>query len=148
MSQADWSNWPDCPKRNEAGELLPQANYELDILEHQGDEPHTFYGTQHSNTNDSCGVPDNNSRHVIANIGPYANEFHVIAAKWTSSEVRWYVDGVQVGAATQTWQPQSNQRMYIILSMYVCGWDPTNGCDGSTPNNLVTEVDWVRVWQQ
>jgi beta-glucanase (GH16 family) len=148
VSQADWANWPNCPKRNEAGQLLPQANYELDIMEHQGDEPKTFYGTQHSNTNGTCGVPDNNSQSVTVNTGAsLADEFHVIAAKWTPTEMRWYVDGAQVGVTRST-RPESKQRMYIILSMYVCGWDSTNSCTTATPNNLITEVDWVRVWRQ
>jgi beta-glucanase (GH16 family) len=148
VSQADWANWPNCPKRNEAGQLLPQANYELDIMEHQGDEPNTFYGTQHSNTNGTCGVPDNNSQSVTVNTGAsLADEFHVFSAKWTPTEMRWYVDVAQAGVTRST-RPESNQRMYIILSMFACGWDSTNSCTTATPNNLVTEVDWVRVWQQ
>jgi beta-glucanase (GH16 family) len=146
VSQADWANWPNCPRRDAAGNLLGM-NYELDILEGQGDEPTTFYGTQHRNTNSPCGMADDNSRHAITNVPGLYDQFHVFAVKWTAQQVAWYVDDVQQGQATATWDT-GHQRMYIILSMYVCGWDSTNSCTSATPNNLITEVDWVRVWQQ
>ena len=148
VSQSDWANWPNCPKRNEAGQLIPQANYELDIMEHQGDEPNTFYGAQHSNSNGTCGVPDNNSQSVTVNTGAsLADEFHVFSVKWTLTEMRWYVDEAQVGETRNT-LPESNQRMYILLTMQACGWDSTNSCTTETLDNLITEVDWVRVWRQ
>ena len=89
----------------------PAANYELDILEHQGDEPNTFYGAQHSNSIDTCGVPDNNSHSVTVNTGAsLADEFHVFSVKWRLTEMRWYVDEAQVGETRNT-LPESNQRM-------------------------------------
>jgi hypothetical protein len=35
--------------------------------------------------------------------------------------------------------------MYIILQMWTGGW--TSGTNATTPDELRTEVDWVRVWQ-
>ena len=52
------ANWPNCPE--------PDLNFELDIMEYQGDEPTQFYGTEHRNTGDVCGTPDQ-TRSVFTN---------------------------------------------------------------------------------
>ena len=117
-------------------------------MEHQGDEPNTFYGAQHSNPIDTCGIPDNNSQSVTVNTGAsLANEFHVFSVKWTLTETPWYVDEAQVGETRHT-LPESNQFMYILVTMQACCWDSMNSCTTATPDNLITEIDWVRVWQQ
>jgi hypothetical protein len=39
----------------------------------------------------------------------------------------------------------TNRRMFILFSMYVGG---ASSPDPSTPEELHTMVDWVRVWQK
>ena len=70
--------------------------------------------------------------------------FHTYAVRWTSSDVRWYLDGVQVGQAAPF--DSLNQPMHIMFYQWPQSWsrDP----DATTPNTLDIEVDWVRVWQK
>ncbi len=136
--QAEWPGWPSCTNRD--------LNFELDIMEYQGDERTQFYGTQHRNTNDVCGTPDQ-TRSVFTNPGVLAGAFHTFSAKWTATDVTWYVDDVQQGAPQPLFD-SGDQQMVMSLTMQACGWDNTNACDSSTPPALVTEVDWVHVWQK
>jgi len=130
------ADWPNCPE--------PDLNFELDIMEYQGDEPTQFYGTEHRNTGDVCGTPDQ-TRSVFTNPFALAGAWHTFSAKWTATNITWYVDDVSQG--TQPLFDSGDQQMYIALTMQACGWDNTNSCDSSTPDPLVTEVDWVHVWQ-
>jgi len=138
-AHASFPNWPDCPE--------PDLNFELDVMEYQGDEPGRFYGTEHRNTGDVCGTP-NQTRSVITNPGGrLANEWHTYSVKWTPANLTWYVDGVQQGQPQALWD-SGDQEMYLSLTMQACGWDGSNGCSSATPDTLTTEVDYVTVWQQ
>jgi beta-glucanase (GH16 family) len=137
-AHATWQNWPSCPE--------PDLNFELDIFEFQGDEPTRFYGTQHRNTGGVCGTP-NQSRSAITNPGPLADGWHTYAAKWTATSITWYVDGVQQGQPSTLFD-SGDQPMYVALTMQACGWDSTNSCTSATPDPLVSEFDYVSVWQQ
>jgi hypothetical protein len=136
-AHATWPNWPACPE--------PDLNFELDIMEYQGDERTQFYGTEHRNTGGVCGVPDL-TRSVFTNPGVLAGTWHTFSVKWTATTLTWYVDDLLQGS--QPLFVSGDQQMYIALTMQACGWDPTNACDAATPDPLVTEVDWVHVWQQ
>jgi beta-glucanase (GH16 family) len=136
--QAEWPNWPSCTNRD--------LNYELDIMEYQGDEPTQFYGTEHRNTGDECGTPDD-TRSVFTNPAKLAGSWHTFAVKWTATDVTWYVDDVQQGSPQPLWD-SGDQQMVMSLTMQACGWDSTNSCDASTPDPLTTEVDYVTVWQK
>jgi len=131
------ADWPNCPE--------PDLNFELDIMEYQGDEPTRFYGTQHRNTGNVCG-DDDETRAVITNPGVLAADWHVFSVKWTADDLTWYVDDVAQGS--QPLFDSGDQQMYLALTMQACGWDSTNDCDAATPDPLVTEVDWVKVWQR
>jgi hypothetical protein len=40
----------------------------------------------------------------------------------------------------------TNQQMFLLLQMWTGGW--TSGTDSTTPDELHTEVDWVRAWAE
>jgi len=124
----------------------PDLNFELDIFEGQGDEPYSFYGTEHRNTGDLCG-DSNPSRGVITQATRLAGGWHTYAVKWTASDLTFYVDGVQQGQS-QALFDSGDQQMFMTLSMAACGWDSTNSCGLSAPDPLRTEVDYVQVWQK
>lgn len=134
------ANWPNCPE--------PDLNYELDIFEGQGDEPFGYHGTQHSNTGDVCGIPDQQDSSPYDQVMPsrVAGNWHKFAAKWTATSVTYYFDDQVVD--TQSVPNSADQQMYLILSMYSCGWDSSNSCDNSTPDTLETDADYVKVWQR
>jgi Glycosyl hydrolases family 16 len=131
------ADWPNCPE--------PDLNFELDIMEYQGDEPTQFYGTEHRNTGDVCGTSDA-TRSVFTNPFALAQNWHTYGVEWTASNVTWYVDNVRQGS--QPLFDSGDQQMYLALTMQACGWDNTNSCTTSTPSPLTTEVDWVHVWQK
>ena len=90
-------------------------------MEYQGDEPNTFYGTEHRNTGDDCGTSDP-SRGAITQPKKLAGDWHTFAVKWTPTDVTWYVDNVQQGSP-QALFDSGAQQMIIALTMQGCGWD-------------------------
>jgi beta-glucanase (GH16 family) len=124
-------------------------NYELDIFEQQGDEPNTYYGTQHRNTGNDCGASDpDGTPPVWPELSTKVQgDWHTYAVKWTPLNVSYYFDGKQVGG-TQATLDSGDQPMLMLLTMQACGWDDTNSCGSSTPDTLETDVDSVQVWQQ
>jgi beta-glucanase (GH16 family) len=117
---------------------------EIDVMEGQGSEPKTFYGTVHSNTN-GCAPDDNQNDNNYQPVGTnLTTRFHTYGVKWTPTTVTWYLDGRRTHSAST--YPSDNQPMFILLQMWTGGW--TKDPDRSTPNVIETQVDWVRVWQQ
>jgi hypothetical protein len=118
---------------------------ELDMFEGQGSEPNVFYGTIHRNSCGCYGVSnqqnDNNYQPVPVSL---TQGFHTYAAKWTETTVSWYLDDQLLHSAPV--YNSFNQVMFLLLQMWIGGW--TEDVNPSTPDELHTEVDWVRVWQR
>ena len=133
-------NWPQpaCP--------IPDClAAELDVMEGQGSTPFDFYGTIHRNSASFYGVPDQqNDNNWHPQSFDLTAGFHTYAAKWTATEVSWYLDG-QFTHSAPVWE-SFNQSMFLILYMWTGGW--TSDTTTATPDELKTEVDWVRVWQR
>ncbi len=129
----------------------PYDNAELDIFEGQGDEPTTFYGTVHKNTNSPCGIADQTNQ-GWRQVPSMSNAFHVYSALWTSSQICWYFDNVQTHCApTYAASGQNtgtNQAMWLALEMQANGWDATNQTGPHSPDVLDAEIDWMHVWQK
>jgi beta-glucanase (GH16 family) len=70
--------------------------------------------------------------------------FHTYSALWQSTSVTWYLDGRTLMRAPV--YDTTDNAMFLILNMWTGGW--TTETDASTPAELHTEVDWVRVWQK
>lgn len=128
---------------------LPRAeclSSELDVFEGQGHQTSTYIGTLHRNTggfygqgNVFCqGVPTQN---IGVNM---TTAFHTYAVRWTMDDVRWYLDGTLLGSCPT--YDSTNQPMHLLFYQWPQSW--TRDPDASSPNELQTEVDWVRVWQQ
>jgi beta-glucanase (GH16 family) len=117
---------------------------EIDAFEGQGSEPNVFYGTVHSNTN-GCSPQDQQNGNNYQNLGrDLTTDFHTVGVKWTPTTVTWYLDGVQTHSAPT--YATDNQQMFMLFQMWIGGW--TNDTDGSTPDTIETQVDYVDVWQQ
>jgi hypothetical protein len=119
---------------------------ELDVFEGQGHQPSTFIGSMHRNSCGCYGVA-NQLRQGVPTVDTGVNMttgFHTYSVLWTRTEVRWYLDEVLLGSA----QPfdSLNQPMHLLFYQWPQSW--TRDTDASTPNELHTEVDWVRVWQK
>jgi beta-glucanase (GH16 family) len=124
----------------------PTLNAELDILEGQGSQPRRMYTTLHRNTAGRCGIPDTwkPSPNYFDAASNLTGTWHTYAVRWTPTDVKWYLDDVLVNQTPV--YDSTNQPQFMILSSNVGGWmgEP----DATTPDNLVTDVDWVRVWQR
>ena len=119
---------------------------EIDIFEGQGSQPTYVNNALHSNSGSGFGVPDvqaPDSHWKDAGQGALSGAFNTYAALWTPTEVTWYLNSIQ----TNTCPPfeQTDQAMFLILTMSTGGW--YGSTDRTTPAELTTEVDWVRVWQ-
>lgn len=79
------------------------------------------------------------------------DEWHDWAARWTSDEVCWYLDRVEVGCRPTF--DSTAQPMHLLLSVgfYQCKdltpWLYPDGCPPGPPDYVEIEVDWVRAWQ-
>jgi beta-glucanase (GH16 family) len=118
---------------------------ELDIFENFTiNGANRFEGTIHRNTSGRWGVPDQ-TRHVFADVGfDMSTAFHTYAARWTATEVCWYLDERQLGCYPPF--DSTNQDMFMTLYQWTGVYGP--GPDSTTPDNLDMQVDWVRVWQR
>ena len=115
---------------------------ELDVFEGQGTEPTVYYGTSHRNSCSCCGVNNtqNSNNYTNTNVDLTAG-FHTYGMLWTSTGLSWYLDG-QLLKSTPVYD-STNQPMFLLLQMWIGGW--TSGTSAQTPDELRTEVDWVRV---
>jgi beta-glucanase (GH16 family) len=133
-------NWPQpaCPNPN-------CLSAELDVFEGQGTEPNVFYGTIHKNSCECYGVSNQQNGNNYHEVGVDLTQgFHTYAAKWTDTTVSWYLDDQFLHSAPV--YESFNQGMFLLLQMWIGGW--TQDVDPTTPDELHTEVDWVRVWQK
>jgi hypothetical protein len=137
-------NWPRpaCPKPT-------CLAAEIDVFEGYGHRLNVFTGTIHRNSDDLYGVSDEINRN---NWRPQrrgtnlAADYHVYSVLWTETKVRWYLDGRLV----MSWPvyDSTNQRMNLVFSNWRTPSEPENKVGPATPDELHTEVDWVRVWQK
>jgi beta-glucanase (GH16 family) len=133
-------NWPNsaCP----GPECL---SGEFDVFEGQGHEPQVFIGTTHRNSCGCYGVANELRQGVSRDIGvDMTAGWHVYSALWTATEVRWYLDGALLGSVPAF--DSLRQRMHMLFYQWPQSW--TRDTDASSPAELHTEVDWVRVWQK
>jgi beta-glucanase (GH16 family) len=146
---------PDWPHVNPycARHGLPAAlcySAEIDVFEGYGNHLNVFTGTVHRNSCNCYGVNDeqnSNNWHPLAGVRNLAAGWHTYAAKWTRTSVSWYVDGRLITSAPV--YDSTNQPMHLLFYNWnTTDWEPGNHTDSSTPRELQTLVDWVRVWQR
>ena len=127
---------------------------EIDIMEIQGHDTRTEYGTIH------YGLPHAQDQSKLTLYsGDFAEQFHTFTLEWTPERLRWYADGRPFHEAKQWYSAGAdgirapfpapfNHDMYIILNLAVGGsWVgyPDETTDFET---AVFEVDYVRVYQK
>ena len=143
--------WPDinpyCAKHG-----LPAArcySSELDVFEGYGNHRGVFTGTIHRNSCNCYGVDDEQNPNSWQPRGSHTNlaaRWHVYAAKWTAKRVFWYLDGRLIMSTAP--YDALNQPMHLLFYNWNTDWEPGNDVGPSTPRELQTEVDWMRVWQR
>ena len=73
-------------------------------------------------------------------------QYHTYAAKWTISQICFYIDGQQQGCVNTF--DSTNQPMHLLFYNWNTEWEDENMPNADTPDQLDVSVDWVRVWQQ
>jgi beta-glucanase (GH16 family) len=132
---------------NDIGSVGWPACGELDIMEHVGFEPSITHGAMHG-PNYSGNTPFAGTYFLNEQVN--AN-YHVYAMEWTSTSVRWFVDGNLFYTVTKS-QVQSfgnwvfDHPMFLILNVAVGGNWPGNP-NGSSVFPQRMYVDYIRVYQ-
>ena len=135
-------NWPQpaCPQPT-------CLSAEIDVFEGYGNHLDVFTGSIHRNSCGCYGEPSQmNSNNWQPQPGMNLSGWHVYAARWTSTNVTWYLDGRSIMSASV--YDSTDQPMHVLFYNWRTPWEPGNGTSAATPAELHTEVDWVRVWQQ
>jgi Glycosyl hydrolases family 16 len=135
-------NWPQpaCPQPT-------CLSAEIDVFEGYGNHLDVFTGSIHRNSCGCYGEPSQmNSNNWQPQPGMNLSGWHVYAARWTSANVTWYLDGRLIMSAPVF--DSTDQPMHLLFYNWSTPWEPGNGTSAATPAELHTEVDWVRVWQK
>lgn len=121
--------------------MLPQDRSqlpELDIMEILGHQPSKVYFTEHYDS--GGGV---RAQHNFNYTGAeFSGGFHTFGMMWTSTFVRWYVDGVLRAQVTEN---IAAKPMYLLLNLAVGGTWP-GPPDGNTVFPAIYEIDYVRAY--
>ncbi len=123
---------------------------EIDIMENIGSQPATVYGTIHGPG--YSGGTAIGASHTLAT-GKYADDFHLYAVEWESTQIRFYVDGFLYATRTPADLPNNgsvwvfDHPFFLLLNLAVGGNWP--GAPDSTtvfPQQML--VDYVRVYHR
>ena len=110
---------------------------EIDIVEQFGTDTNS-----RTTTFQNTGGGATGSLNLTASGANTVSAFHTFGMKWTSTEMRFFVDGTQYAIETNTaCIPQ--KPMYVVLNLAVDGNQTINS--GAFPTTFL--VDYVRVWQ-
>ena len=115
---------------------------EIDVMENVGKTPKTDYGTLHA-----PGFDKGSSTDAPA---PLADGFHVYAAEWDASGIRFFLDDKPYTTLTPADVPAGGKwafdhPFFLLFNVAVGGGWPGDP-DGTTTFPQTMKVDWVRVY--
>jgi hypothetical protein len=102
----------------------------------------------HRNTSSVCDTPNQSTSYNTAGTG--LTDWHVWSGKWTATQVTSYLDGVAQGTML-TPDTFAAQPMAFIMTSAPLNYTPamiTQWNIPAPPAAIVTDVDWIRVWQR
>lgn len=128
-------NWPTCG--------------EIDVMENIGREPAIVHGTIHGpgySGGKGIGTP------YSLTSGRFADDYHVFAAEWEPSQIRFYVDEHLYATRTPADLPPGTKWVYdhpffVILDLAIGGGWPGSP-DETTVFPQTMLVDYVRVYKK
>jgi len=122
--------------------MLPvQPDYptEIDVFEMLGSDPNTIYMANHWK-----GTNQDHQKKITPFQGPdFSLGFHTFSLLWNSSELIWYVDGVE---QYHTTEGIPNMPMFLLVNFAVGGRWPGNP-DSTTSFPSSMEIDFIRVYK-
>lgn len=116
---------------------------EIDIMEHINNEA-TIFGTIH------WQGPNGYANYGSNSFGTTPGDYHTYRVDWTSSDIKWFLDGTQYHVVNIQNSTNSTEEfhapMYFILNLAVAGNFPGQTVDESRlPASMF--VDYVRVYE-
>lgn len=118
--------WPNCG--------------EIDIMEHVGNNQNTIHGTLHYPGN--SGGNGNGNTVSVANV---STTFHIYEVEWTSTDIKFFVDGTIFHSFTNTTNVPFNHNFFFILNVAM-GGSFGGGIDINFTQSTM-EVDYIKVYQ-
>jgi len=110
---------------------------EIDAMEFYTNRPDRVWQTLHYNTSTQFNI-SHGQQYLF---GDLASDFHTYAVNWTPNEIIWYVDGAETFRSSRY---KVREPMFLILEVEVGG--PAGRPDATMSNSAITEVDYVRVF--
>jgi beta-glucanase (GH16 family) len=120
---------------------------EIDLMEFNGNQPHTIYGSLHSATyNHKIGT----ERTTTIHLKDPSDAFHDYGVEWTKDFISFSIDG-NVYARYDKHKDDTekewpfDQPFYLIINLAVGGMFGGTVFDEDLP--YVLEVDWIKIYQ-
>lgn len=122
---------------------------EIDIMEHVNSDSNVV-GTAHWDNNGHASWGCTTQNNYWNNFSVDVTQYHVYAVEWSSTAIKWYVDGTQYMELDTTngtgGTEEFQKNFFIILNLAVGGNWPGNP-NSATPFPSSMYVDYVRVYQ-
>ena len=74
-----------------------------------------------------------------------SKDFHRYAVEWQKEQIRWYLDGVEIGRTSTP--PDMDKPMYLLANLAV-GGDWAGEPDSSTHFPGILAIDWIRAYRR
>ena len=112
---------------------------EIDVFEVLGHETARIYASAHSKAS---------NEHTAAGVDVPAmdlsKDFHRYAVEWQKEQIRWYLDGVEIGRTSTP--PDMDKPMYLLANLTIGGWHGEP--DSSTHFPGIYAIDYIRAYRR
>jgi hypothetical protein len=113
---------------------------EIDVFEVLGHEPTRLYASAHSHAS-----KDHTATGVDMPVTDLSKDFHRYAVDWQKEDIRWYLDGVEIGRVSTP--PDMHKPMHLLTNLAV-GGDWAGAPDSSTQFPGILAIDWIRAYRR
>jgi hypothetical protein len=113
---------------------------EIDIMEHVGSQFNKIYGTVHY-----PGFSGGNAVGGTVNISNATTEFHIYAAEWNDTAIRFFVDGSLFFTFANNPSIPFNHNFFLLMNVAMGG--NFGGAVDPAFSQAQMEVDYIRVYQ-
>ncbi len=123
---------------------------EIDIMEHINSDSNVV-GTIHWDYNGHASWGQTTANNYWNNFNVDVTQWHVYEIEWTSTSIKWYVDGTQFMEADITNSVNGTEefhRPFFFLLNLAVGGNWPGYPDGTTPSTASMYVDYVRVYKK
>jgi len=113
---------------------------EMDIMEHVGNQQNVIFGSTHDPNNFG-----GNARTGSTTVAGVSNEFHIYEMEWTSTQIKFAVDGQVYHTVTNDGSLPFNKDFFFILNVAMGGTFGGDIDPAFVESSM--EVDYIRMYQ-